>query len=181
MMTTRNLHAMAITALSILNVWLFVQIVRWLMYSYPVSTSIPYASLYGRIDPILEIPGIILGIAVSYILLYRLLLNVWKIRYSAFRHELMTRVLSINSVVLLVLTGVGILEWIVWFNQLAIDLITTALFGAVVAIISYFLERRVFASERIAGAGLLPLFSLDSMAAIWTKPGKFNANSLLGR
>ena len=93
----------------------------------------------------------------------------------------MTRVLSINSVVLLVLTGVGILEWIVWFDQLAFDLITTASFGAVVAIISYFLERRVFASERIAGTGLVPLSSLDSMAAIWTKPGKFNANSLLGR
>ena len=172
---------MAITSLSILNVWLFVQIVRWLMYSYPVSTSIPYANLYKSIDPILEIPGIIMGIAVSYILLYRLLLNVWKIRYSAFRHELMTRVLSINSAVLLVLTGVGIVEWIVWFDQLAIDLITTASFGAVAALVSYFLERRVFASDRIAGMRLLPLSSLDSMAAIWSKPMRFNANSLLGR
>ena len=68
-MRTANLHALTVMIMSIANVWLSVQCIRWLMYSYPVNIKIPYSSLYSAIDPVLEAPGILMGIGVAYFLI----------------------------------------------------------------------------------------------------------------
>ena len=60
-----NIYALTIMSLSIANVWLAVQNVRWLIYVNPVRIQIPYGSLYKSFDPVLEAPALIIGLGVA--------------------------------------------------------------------------------------------------------------------
>ena len=171
-MRTANLHALTVIIMSIANVWLSVQCVRWLMYSYPVNIKIPYTSLYNSIDPILEAPGVLMGIGVAYFLIYKLALNIWRLRYSIFQHDLMTRVLTINSILLLALTGIGIAEWIVLFNKMPIDLFVVASIGAVAALTSFVLEMRRDRNGAFEMEGFVPLTFISSLGSLWSKSHK---------
>ncbi|MCI0822093.1 MAG: hypothetical protein J4N34_01560, partial [Chloroflexi bacterium] len=77
-----NIHALSITALAVTNVILVVQNVRWLIYAQPIRTQLPFGHLSYRFDPMLEAPAILLGIGVAYFLLYKVALNIWRIRRS---------------------------------------------------------------------------------------------------
>ena len=171
-MRTANLHALTVIIMSIANVWLSVQCVRWLMYSYPVNIKIPYTSLYNSIDPILEAPGVLMGIGVAYFLIYKLALNIWRLRYSIFQHDLMTRVLTINSILLLALTGIGIAEWIVLFNKMPIDLFVVASIGAVAVLTSFVLEMRRDRNGAFEMEGFVPLTFISSLGSLWSKSHK---------
>jgi len=114
-----NIHALSITALALTNVILAVQNVRWLIYAQPIRTQLPYGHLSYRFDPILEAPAILFGLCIAYLLVYKISLNIWRIRQSEFQHAIMTRALSLNSSVLLVLTGLGIAQWLVFFGYVA--------------------------------------------------------------
>ena len=176
-MRTANLHALTVIIMSIANVWLSVQCVRWLMYSYPVNIKIPYTSLYNSIDPILEAPGVLMGIGVAYFLIYKLALNIWRLRYSIFQHDLMTRVLTINSILLLALTGIGIAEWIVLFNKMPIDLFVVASIGAVAVLTSFVLEMRRDRSGAFEMEGFVPLTFISSLGSLWSKSHKSMSGS----
>ena len=176
-MRTANLHALTVIIMSIANVWLSVQCVRWLMYSYPVNIKIPYTSLYNSIDPILEAPGVLMGIGVAYFLIYKLALNIWRLRYSIFQHDLMTRVLTINSILLLALTGIGIAEWIVLFNNTPIDLFIVASIGTVAVLTSLVLELRRGRSGAFEMEGLMPLTFILSLGSLWSKSHKSMSRS----
>ncbi|MCH8108870.1 MAG: hypothetical protein IIB15_01960 [Chloroflexi bacterium] len=176
-MRAANFHAIAVVIMSIANVWLAVQCIRWLMYSYPVSIKIPYTNLYSSIDPILEAPGILMGIGIAYFLLYKLALNIWRLRYSIFQHDLMTRVLTINSVLLLALTGTGIAEWIVLFNNMPIDLFVVASIGTVAVLISFVLEMRRDRSGAFEMEGFVPLTFISSLGSLWSKSHKSMSRS----
>ena len=176
-MRTANLHALIVIIMSIANVWLSVQCIRWPMYSHPVSFRMPYTSLYSSIDPILEAPGILMGIGVAYFLIYKLALNIWRLRYSIFQHDLMTRVLTINSVLLLALTGTGIAEWIVLFNSIPIDLFVVASIGTAAVLISFVLEMRRGRSGAFEMGGLMPLTFILSLGSLWSKSHKSMSRS----
>lgn len=176
-MRTANLHALAVVIMSIANVWLSVQCIRWLMYSYPVSIKMPYTSLYSAIDPILEAPGALMGIGVAYFLIYKLALNIWRLRYSMFQHDLMTRVLSINSVLLLALTGTGIAEWIVLFNNMPIDLFVVASIGTAAVLTSFVLEMRRGKSGAFEMEGFVPITFISSLGSLWSKSHKSMSRS----
>ena len=165
--TQTNIHAAAVTALTFANVWLLVQNIRWLMYSNPVSSLLPYVDKYSLIDPILEVPGILVGLLAAYVLVYRYALSLWRIRQSIFRHSLYTRVMTINSILLVVLTLLGILQWKVWFNELAIDVIIAASFGILAALVSVVMEWRLSASDHFMPERTMPLHSLKQIASVW--------------
>ncbi len=162
-----NLHVLAVTTLSIANVWLVVQTIRWLMYSSPISRAIPSANQFSAFDPILEAPGIIVGLIAAYVLLYRLVLNIWRLRDSMYGSEFATRALSINSLLLILLTAGGISQWILLFDRFPVDLVVVVALGGVAAITSYFLERRLVASGHVRLSKLLPFAQLTQLAAIW--------------
>ena len=162
-----NIHAMAVTCVTVANVWLFVQNTRWLMYSNPVSSLIPTVDRYRAIDPVLEIPGIIIGAIVAYVLVFRYTFGIWRIRQSIFRHVLYTRVMSINSALLVIMTLLGVLQWKVWFNEFAYDVIVTALFGLIAVLVSSVMERRLMSSDQLMPSRTLPMYSLRSIASIW--------------
>ena len=162
-----NLHVLAVTTLSVANVWLAVQTIRWLMYYNPVSRAIPNASQFASFDLILEAPGIVVGLVVAYVLLYRLVLNIWRLKDSMFGSEFATRVLTINSILLIFLTAGGIAQWIMLFNRLPIDLIVVVAFGGIAAIVSYYLERKLITSGRIRLTRVLPFSQLHAMANLW--------------
>ncbi|MCI0437797.1 MAG: hypothetical protein L0177_01545 [Chloroflexi bacterium] len=162
-----NLHVLAVTTLSVANVWLAVQTIRWLMYSSAISRAIPSANQFSAFDPILEAPGIIVGLIAAYVLLYRLVLNIWRLRDSMYGSEFATRALSINSLLLILLTAGGISQWILLFHRFPVDLIVVVAFGGVAAITSYYLERRLVVSGHVRLSKLLPFAQLHQLAALW--------------
>ena len=168
-LNSMNIHATAVTTLTIANVWLFVQNFRWLMYSHPVSTLVPGTDQYRSIDPLLEIPGIVVGLIAGYVLLNRYAVGIWRIRYSVFHHALATRVQTINSVLLVVLTAVGVFQWTIWFNTLAIDVIVVGVLGATSAIAAIVLERRIVTHGDYSLNSIMPMYTLKSLASVWRK------------
>lgn len=164
-----NIHVAAVAGLSVANVWLFVQNVRWLMYSYPVSSLLPAVDPYSRIDLILEVPGIIIGIITAYVLVFRYALGIWRIRYSLFRRALTVRVLTINSALLLLLTVLGVIQWAVWYNMLAIDVIVVASIGGIAAFTSASMEWHVVTRGNYTLTRLMPLGTLRSLSSVWHK------------
>ena len=165
-----NIHAIAIIALAVANVWLTVQNVRWLIYVQPIRTQLPYGHLSYRIDPVLEAPALLLGIGVAYFLLYKIGLNIWRIRRSEFQHGLMTRALSLNSAILLVMTALGTAQWLVFFGYVPIDIPVVSSLGALAAGVSLYLERRLHIGDHIGRSrGLLPINFLHSVANVWER------------
>lgn len=165
-----NLHALSITALALANVVLAVQNVRWLIYAQPIRTQLPYGHLSYRFDPVLEAPALLLGIGVAYFLLYKISLNIWRIRKSEFQHGLMTRALSLNSVVLLVLTALGISQWLVFFGYVPLDIPVISSLGALAAGISLYLERRLHIVDHFSRSrSLVPLNLLHNLANLWER------------
>lgn len=162
-----NLHVLAVTTLSVANIWLAVQTIRWLMYYQPVSRAIPSASQYSAIDPLLEAPGIIVGLVLAYVLLYRLVLNIWHLRHSRYAGEFATRALSINSLLLMVLTAGGITQWIMLWHSFPIDLVIVVAFGGAAVVASYYLERKLAISGHIRLSNVLPFSRLHALAALW--------------
>ena len=175
-----NIHALSITALALANVVLAVQNVRWLIYAQPIRTQLPYGHLSYRFDPMLEAPAIIFGIGVAYFLLYKISLNIWRIRQSEFQHGLMTRALSINSALLLVFTSLGIAQWLVFFGYVPLDIPVVTSLGALAAGISFYLERRLRANDHFSRSkSLLPFHSLHSVGRLWTRPHSQSYSSLV--
>jgi hypothetical protein len=165
-----NIHALAIISISIVNIWLAVQNIRWLIYVNPVRTHLPVGNLHSSFDPILEAPAILIGIAMAYFLLYKIALNIWRIRYSTlFRDGLMARALSINSGLLLVVTAMGVAQWLYFFRYVPLDITVVSSLGAMAAIISLYLEKRLHSNGRYRSREFLPMAFLNSMAAIWGK------------
>lgn len=163
-----NIHALAILSISIANVWLAVQNIRWLIYVNPVRTHLPVGNPYSSFDPILEAPALVVGIAAAYFLLYKIALNIWRIRYSTvFRDGLMARALSINSGLLLVLTALGVTQWLVFFSYVPWDIAVISSFGALAAVTSMYLEKRLHSNGHYRSSTFLPMAFLNSMAAIW--------------
>ena len=138
-----TVQAIALTVLGSVNVWLAVANVRWIMFYYPVSRYIPTVDLSSGSDPILEVPGILVGILVAYFLMYRQIYNVWQIRFSIFREVIMLRVLSINSTVLIVLTALGISQWLLLYKRVPIDLYGLVFAGGVAIVTASYLESRM--------------------------------------
>ena len=165
-----NVHALAITALSVANVWLVVQNIRWLIYAQPIRTQLPYGHLSYRFDPMLEAPALLVGLGLAYILLYKISLNIWRIRQSEFQHGLMTRALSLNSAILLVMTGLGTAQWLVFFGYVPLDIPLVSSLGALAAGISLYLERRLHSEDHIGRSrGFLPINFLHMVANVWER------------
>lgn len=141
-MAATNIQLAAITVLSSANVWLCWWDVRWLMYYRPLSKLIPGNMPYSSIDPVLEVPGILVLLVVGYILGYRSTFALWKRRSSNYRYELMSNALAINSVLLVLFTALGITEWLVLYGFLPPELIVVVCLGAAAALISIYLEKR---------------------------------------
>ena len=141
-MAATNIQMAAITVLSGTNVWLSWWDVRWLMYYGPLSRLIPGSTPYNSIDPVLEVPGVLALLIVGYVLVYRSTFALWKHRFSSYRNELMTNALAINSVLLVILTALGLTEWLVLYGFLAPELIVVVSLGAGAALVSFYLEKR---------------------------------------
>ena len=165
-----RIQSLAITSLAIANVWLAVQNVRWLVYANPIRTSLPLGDLSKSYDPMLEAPAILIGLAAFYILVYRLSFGLWKIRLSSLSHGLRIRGISINSLVLLALTGVGAIQWYAFFNYAPLDLIFVSSAGAVAAASAFYLEFRPLKDGQIKMESWLPFKTLDHLLAIWHRP-----------
>lgn len=174
-LTAINMQPLAILGLSAVNVWLCVQSVRWLMYSYPMLKLTGKVNIYMSLDPVLEIPGILVGLAMGYMLLWRMGRSIWTIRYSHFRHRLMVRTLSLNSGVLPTLTVLGIAEWLAFYNYLPIDLIVVVSFGVVAIIVAVSLEVWMALKRLGRPTPLVPLSHLESLAQVWAKSSRFSS------
>ncbi len=162
-----NIHALSITALALTNVILAVQNVRWVIYIQPIRTHLPYGHLSYRFDPVLEAPAILFGLCIAYLLVYKISLNIWRIRQSEFQHGIMTRALSLNSAVLLVLTGLGIAQWLVFFGYVPLDIPIITSLGALAAGISLYLERRLHSENPFSKSRtLVPLNFLQMVAGV---------------
>ena len=165
-----NIHALSITALAVTNVILVVQNVRWLIYAQPIRTQLPFGHLSYRFDPMLEAPAILLGIGVAYFLLYKVALNIWRIRRSEFQHGLMTRALLLNSVVLLVMTALGTAQWLVFFGYVPLDIPVISSLGALAAGVSLYMEKRLHRNDHFSRSrSLLPLGFLHMVAGVWER------------
>lgn len=165
-----NIHAMSIIALAMTNVVLAVQNVRWLMYAQPIRTQLPFGHIGDRFDPVLEAPALLFGLCMAYILVYKISLNVWRIRQSEFQHGLMTRALSVNSAILLVLTALGIAHWLIFFGYVPLDIPVISSLGALAAGTSLYLERRLHSDDHFSRSKhLMPLGFLHMVANVWGK------------
>ena len=165
-----NIHALSITALALTNVILAMQNVRWLIYAQPIRTQLPYGHLSYRFDPVLEAPAILFGLCIAYLLVYKISLNIWRIRKSEFQHGIMTRALSLNSAVLLVLTGLGIAQWLIFFGYVPLDIPIITSLGAVAAGTSLYLERRLHIDDHFSRSRtLVPLNFLHMVAGVWER------------
>ena len=165
-----RIQSLAITSLAIANVWLAVQNVRWLVYANPVRTSLPLGDLSKSYDPMLEAPAILIGLAAFYILVYRLSFGLWKIRLSSFSHSLRIRVLSINSLVLVALTGVGAIQWFAFFSYTPLDMIAVSSAGTIAAAAAFYLEFKPLKDGQIKLDSWLPFRTLDHILEIWHRP-----------
>ena len=141
-MRATNMQILAVTILSLANVWLFWMETRWLMYYPPVVKVIPGASLYGGIVPVLEIPGAIVLIVAGYFLAYRSTFALWRYRFVSYRTEILTNAMIINSMLLVTLTGLGIAEWLSFYHSLPIDLFVVVGVGVAAAIVSFYVEKQ---------------------------------------
>ena len=141
-MRATNAQTLAVTVLSLTNVWLFWWEVRLLMYSQSVSRVIPGAGPYRGLEPVLEIPGVIVLLVAGYLLAYRSTFALWQHRSGNYRHHLLSNAMVINSILLVVLTGLGITEWLTFYNLLPVDLIVVVGIGAVAALVSFYIERQ---------------------------------------
>lgn len=130
-------------ALCLSNVWLVMQNVRWFVYSDLVSRQLLKIEWAGSFNLLLEIPGIVAAMVATYLLVIRLAYNVWKYRGSMFGREIIARGLSICSGLLLLLTAVGVMQWLIAVEHPPLDLVVVALIGFVSVGISYVLERRL--------------------------------------
>lgn len=165
-----NIHALAIISLSVANIWLAVQNIRWLIYVNPIRTHLPFGNVAISFDPVLEAPAIVVGLGMAYFLLYKIARNIWKIRYSeVFRSSLMARALSINSALLVFLTALGITQWLYFFSYVPWDITIVSSFGAAAAVVSLYLERRSISDGHHPAGSVLPWNFLNSMATIWDK------------
>ena len=111
-MRTTNAQMLAVTVLSLVNVWLFWWETRLLMYSQSVSSVIPGAGPYRGLEPVLEIPGAIVLLVAGYLLAYRSTFALWQHRSGSYRNHLLSNAMVINSILLVILTGLGIAEWL---------------------------------------------------------------------
>ena len=141
-MRTTKAQMLAVTVLSLVNVWLFWWEARLLMYSQSVSKIIPGASAYRGIDPILEIPGAIVLLVAGYLLAYRSTFALWQHRSASYRNHLLSNAMVINSILLVVLTGLGIAEWLTFYNLLPVDLMVVVGIGGAAALVSLYIEKR---------------------------------------
>ena len=141
MISTRT-QLFAISVLSAANIWLAWWDVRWLTYSQTLSRAIPGASPYSSLDPVLEAPGLVVLALAVYLLGYRSTYALWRQRHSNYRDDLMANALTINTVILLAVAGLGIVEWLILYDAIAPDLVAVVGVGAGAAIVSIYLERR---------------------------------------
>lgn len=79
--------------------------------------------------------------------------------------------MTINSILLVVLTLLGILQWKVWFNELAIDVIIAASFGVIAALVSVFMEWRLTSSDHFLPDRTMPMHSLKQISSVWRGRG----------
>ena len=136
-MRTTNAQMLAVTVLSLVNVWLFWWEARLLMYSQSVSGVIPGAGLYRGIEPVLEIPAAIVLLVAGYLLAYRSTFALWHHRSGSYRNHLL-----LNAMVINILTGLGIAEWLTFYNLLPVDLIVVVGIGGVAALASFYIEKQ---------------------------------------
>ena len=141
-MRATNAQMLAVTVLSLVNVWLFWWETRLLMYSQSVSSVIPGAGRYRELEPVLEIPGAIVLLVAAYLLAYRSTFALWQHRSGSYRHHLLSNAMVINSILLVFLTGLGIAEWLTFYNLLPVDLIVVVGIGGVAALVSFYIEKQ---------------------------------------
>ena len=141
-MGSTRIQLIAISLLASANVWLAWWDVRLLTYSQTVSKSIPGASSYSGLDPILEVPAAFVLVFGCYLLGYRSTYALWKQRHSHYRDDLMTNALTINVVILLVMSTVGIVEWLALYGGIPTDLIAVVALGVAAAMVSVYAEKR---------------------------------------
>lgn len=165
-----RIQLLAITSLAVANVWLAVQNIRWLVYANPVRTALPLGDLSRSYDPLLEAPAILIGLAAFYILVYRLSFGLWKIRLSSFSHSLRKRVLSINSLILVALTGMGVAQWVAFFSYTPLDMIVVSSAGAIAAAVAFYLELRPVNDGQIKLESWMPFKTLNNILGIWHRP-----------
>ena len=141
-MVSTRIQLIAISLLASANVWLAWWDVRLLTYSQTVSKAIPGASSYSGLDPILEAPAVFVLVFGLYLLGYRSTYALWKRRHSHYRNDLTTNALTINVVILLLVSTVGIVEWLALYGGIPTDLIAVVALGVVAAIVSVYVEKR---------------------------------------
>ncbi len=141
-MRATKAQMLAVTVLSLTNVWLFWWEVRLLMYSQAVSKVIPGASAYRGMDLVLEIPGAIMLLVAGYLLAYRSTFALWQQRSGSYRNHVLLNAMVINSILLVILTGLGIAEWLTFYSLLPVDLIVVVGIGGVAALASFYIEKQ---------------------------------------
>ena len=77
-----------------------------------------------------------------YLLGYRSTYALWKRRHSHYRHDLTTNALTINVVILLLVSTIGIVEWLTLYGGIPTDLIAVVVLGVAAAMVSVYLEKR---------------------------------------
>ena len=141
-MGSTRIQLIAISVLASANVWLAWWDVRLLTYSQTVSKAIPGASSYSGLDPILEVPAAIILVFGCYLLGYRSTYALWKRRHSHYRDDLTTNALIINVAILLLVSTVGIVEWLALYGGIPTDLIVVVALGVAAAMVSVYVEKR---------------------------------------
>ncbi len=122
--------------------WLAWWDVRLLTYSQTVSKAIPGASSHSGLDPILEVPAAIVLVFGCYLLGYRSTYALWKRRHSHYRDDLTTNALTVNVAILLLVSTVGIVEWLALYGGIPTDLIVVVALGVAAAMVSVYVEKR---------------------------------------
>ncbi len=141
-MVSTRIQLIAISILASTNVWLAWWDVRLLTYSQTVSKAIPGASSYSGLDPILEVPAAIVLVFGCYLLGYRSTYALWKRRHSHYRDDLTTNALMVNVAILLLVSTVGIVEWLALYGGIPTDLIVVVALGVAAAMVSVYVEKR---------------------------------------
>lgn len=131
----------AILALSIVNAVLLAENIRWILLSDMVRSLLPSS---GALDLILDlVPALVIGFLVGLFLISQIWVPILKHRHSLFREELITRALTINSVLLFPLMVLGLAWWIFVYNGMDPSLIALAVAGIAALAASGYLEMRL--------------------------------------
>ena len=127
-------------AVNVLTVWVTVQTVRYLAYEVVYSrteTTFVTRWLHSMNDLVAEIPAVAIGLALSYLLVFRLARTALGFGRGYYATRELERAVFVSSLVLLSTSIAGFIVWILLLGSLAVDWLIVVIAAAMMVVASY--------------------------------------------